>query len=266
MILSNGFFRQRAIATGTLWMLFVFFSVSSTGGETLWNPDFGGYISDGSGFKVGTTLSVIVTPSTRLTLTSSHIDSTEGRLNFSGGKGEGLFDFLPEASGSSSFNLEEESSYTLETSVTARVTRRGEDGLYFLEGRRSILLNSNRETLRISGWFSPDGVSSEGTLAFDMLHEAELEYISPGLAREDVLSPEDLTEKQEGRAIPETTPQEAQLSEGQDTGEVVEGETRGTESPEVEDDGTIPLSLTAEKQEELLIRYFNRFIRSFFSP
>jgi len=261
MILSIGFFRQRAIATGLLWMLFVFFSVSSTGGETLWDPAFGGYITDGSGFKVGTALSVIVTPSTRLTLTSSHIDSTEGRLSFSGGTGAGLFDFLPEASGSSSFDLEEESSYTLETSVTARVTRKGEDGLYFLEGRRSILLNSNRETLRISGWFSPDRVSPEGTLSFDMLHEAELEYISPGLAREDVISPEDLTETPLQEAA-----SEAPMPEDQNTGEVVEGETQGIESPEVEDGGSMTLSLTEEKQEDLLIRYFNRFIRSFFSP
>lgn len=225
-------------------MLFVFFSAGSSGAETLWDPVFGGYISDGSGLTTGTTLKVLVTPSTQLTLSSSHIDSTEGRLSFSGGSGGGLFDFLPRASSSGTVEVEEESSYSLETYLTALVTRRGEYGLYYLEGSRSISLNGNREKLSVGGWFSAEQVSPAGTLAFDSLHDAVLEYSSPGLAMDEILSREDLTSTTAGRMETTTPP-------------------AGAETPMTpEAPGT---ALTEEKQKELLLRYFNRFLQNLFS-
>jgi hypothetical protein len=243
MIPAQEFNRQRALTWIPLCMLFVFFSAGSLGAETLWDPDFGGYIGDGSALRIGDTLRVLVTPSTRLTLSSSHIDSTEGRLSFNGGSGGGLFDFLPEASSSGRLKVEEDGSYGLEASLTARITRRGENGLYHLEGSRSIRLNAYIEKLSVAGWFSAAQVSPEGTLAFESLHEASLEYSSPGLAMEAILGREDLRESGVGQ--PPRTGDIA--STAADAGTSAAGP-----------------ALTEEKQRELLLRYFNRFLQNFF--
>jgi len=257
---------------GTFFVLCLFLAFSSfhmAGADSLWEPEFKGYIADGSGVDIGTTLVVLINPAAELTLTAAHLDSSEGRLSFSGGEGSGLFEFLPQASSGTSIKVEEGSSYSLETRLNSLVTQRDQRGLYYLEGERSLTLNGYTENLKISGWFSPGQVSSDGTISFHSLHQSILEYSSPGLAAGQVISEEDLMKTEK----PGTDRTEAASTEDV----ILDGSTLPAESPAVQaDSASQPAAeeeseldfgyrLTEEKQIQILLRYFNRFLSTIFT-
>lgn len=263
--------RQRAFPWIILGLLFVSVSVPQSGAETLWDSDFKGYVSDGSSLKIGSVLIVRITPSSNLSLTASQIDSNEGRLSFEGGEGGELFDFLPRVSSSASTEREEESSYELQARVAARILRSDEAGLLYLEGERSISINGKEERLLVSGWFSPQQVGDDASLSFDTLHNARLEYESPGLERQEILSEDDVRESEQakqgtGSAMPTVEREEgpaateAEAVEGgaaaRSTAEEAELGAESAEAPQLE--------LSEERQRELLLEYFNRFLNTIF--
>jgi len=230
--------------------------------ESLWDSDFEGYVADGAALQIGDIISVTVSPNTTLTLSASHVDSQEGRLSFTGGDGESLFSFLPQGSSNLSTEIEEESSYTLETEIPVRITGRDENGLLNLEGARTVRLNNNNETLRISGSCAAEAVNSQGTIRFNDLYNAVLEYSSPGLEKENLITETDLRELDAGEseqpasgAAAETLANGAPEAEGE-----AEAEGQGDElaAPGYE--------LSEERRRELLLQYFNRFISTLFEP
>ncbi len=263
-------------------LLTILAPVPSANADSLWDPDFEGYIVDGSGVEIGAALFVRITPSAELTLTSAYIDSSEGRLSFSGGSGSGLLDFLPQVSSATSREVEQESAYQLDTRLSAVVTDRDENGLYYLEGERALLINGSSETLRVSGWFSPRQVQSDGSISFDMLHSSMLEYISPGLDQAEVLNLEDLQEIKLPEARPEPPVEALERPEGPespaapaeegvtediqgspeptDTDMPAEAADSGTRDRDTQIEGTSQYQLTEERQKQLLLRFFNRFI------
>ena len=239
--------------------------VLSINAESLWDQNFEGYVADGAALEVGEIISVTVTPTTTLTLASSHVDSQEGRLSFTGGDGSALFSFLPTGSSNLSKEIEEESSYSLETEIPVRITGRDENGLLNLQGARTIKLNNTDETLRISGQCAAEAVDSQKTVRFNDLYNAVLEYRSPGLRTQDILSEADLREVtaeqavQAGQATPET-------AEDETLGEVADTQPGGTEQEAEPAQTTQGYELSPEKQRELLLQYFNRFIDTLFVP
>jgi hypothetical protein len=254
--------------------------VSTANADSLWDPDFEGYIVDGSGVEIGAALVVRITPSTELTLTSAYIDSSEGRLSFSGGSGTGLLDFLPQASSATSREVEQESAYELDTRLGAVITDRDDDGLYYLEGERSLSINGSRESLRVSGWFSPRQVQPDGSIHFDMLHRSLLEYTSPGLDQAEVLRLEDIQETEMPEVRPETAPTDPEEAAGPEEAAVPESPAEaeeadagtaagsvletmpaaGSQAPDTQTERASRYQLTEEKQKQLLLRFFNRFI------
>ncbi len=234
--------------------------------ESLWDPDFEGYVADGAALQVGDIISVTVTPNTTLTLASTHVDSQEGRLSFTGGDGKSLFSFLPQGSSNLSQEIEEESSYTLETEIPVRITGRDENGLLNLEGARTVNLNNNNETLRISGSCAAEAVNSQGIIRFNDLFNAVLEYTSPGLERENIVTEADIREREAAQAQAQAqaqtpnagTPGTSQVNETTDAAEET-AETGGrAAAPGYE--------LSEERQRDLLLQYFNRFISTLFEP
>ena len=149
MKIGNGL-QKRIVAAAGGCLLAAAVSVSPAGGEALWEPGFSGYLSPRGSVAVGDVLLVEITPNTELNLQSSHIDSEEARLSFSGGEGAGLFDFLPEGSSSSEQSIEQEDSYELSTRVAVRVTDRDENGLPSLRGERAVEINGLRERIVLS--------------------------------------------------------------------------------------------------------------------
>mgnify|MGYP006304020213 CR=1 FL=1 len=235
--------------------------VLSINAESLWDQNFEGYVADGAALEVGEIISVTVTPTTTLTLASSHVDSQEGRLSFTGGDGSALFSFLPTGSSNLSKEIEEESSYTLETEIPVRITGRDENGLLNLQGARTVRLNNNNETLRISGSCAAEAVDSQGTIRFNDLYNAVLEYTSPGLEKESVLTEEDLRERQAAEAEQPTagTPGEPATAGAPAAGTAETTEAGGqAAAPGYE--------LSEERRRELLLQYFNRFINTLFDP
>lgn len=226
--------------------------------ESLWDSDFEGYIADGAALQIGDIISVTVTPNTTLTLDSSRVNLQEGRLSFSGGEGESLFSFLPQGSSNSSKELEEQSSYTLETEIPVRITGRDENGLLSLEGSRTVELNNKTETLRISGQCSAESVTSQRKIRFNDLYNAMLEYSSPGLRTEEVITEADLREPEPADAAPAD-----ELVPAEDADEEAETATGLTQT---EEPAAPVYQLSDEKQRELLLQYFNRFIDSIFEP
>lgn len=244
-------------------LLFLSFSLH---GETLWNQEFKGYLADGAALKVGDIIAVSVTPATTLSLSASHVDSQEGKLSFTGGEGESLFSFLPEGSSSAVREVEEDSAYTLETQIPARIVERDQNGVLRVEGQRSVTINGNAETVRIRGLASAESVDSQGVLQFEDLYNAVLEYTSPGLESSEFLAAEDINRtEQETPAPPEPA-----TGETDNTEQTVNTEQSLEQQAGENQASTVPagssLSLTPEKQQELLLHFFNRFISSLFKP
>lgn len=243
----------------------------SLNAESLWDQNFEGYIADGVSLKVGEIISVTVTPTTTLTLAASHVDSQEGRLSFTGGEGNALFSFLPSGSSNLSKEIEEESSYTLETEIPVRITGRDANGLLNLEGSRTVKLNNTDETLRISGQCAAGSVDSQKTVRFNDLYNAVLEYTSPGLRTEGVLTEADIREIAIAEA-PQASPDAAAAETAGTTeaaGEVEEAQPAGPEQEAAvppASESTPAYELSPEKQRELLLQYFNRFIDTLFTP
>lgn len=255
----------------------LFLFVCSLNGETLWESEFQGYIVDGAALGVGDIISVTVTPHTKLSLDTTHVDSQQGKLSFTGGEGTSLFSFLPEGTSNLSKEIEEESSYSLETSIPARLVERDSRGLFRLDGSRTITINRKEEVLSLSGWCDPASVSTQGVIDFDKLYNAVLEYTSPGLQQSKIITQEDLQENEADTAQAQQTGGTAGLDEdGQQTGQDIGAEGAETETEEAtgvdaEEVGSAEGTssgpeLTPEKQRELLLQYFNRFIDTLFSP
>lgn len=224
-------------------------------GESLWEPGFSGYLSPEGSLEVGDVLLVEISPRTELTLQSTHIDSEDARLSFTGGEGQGLFDFLPKGASSSERELEEEDSYELQTRMAVRITETGAEGLVSVRGERSIEINGLRERILLSGKLSPSAVRSGRPVPFDRLVDAELSYSGVGYGMRPPLSEEDLEEIAEAA---ETALQEADEQPGQD-------EQTGRPAQAGTEDGEPEYRLSQEKRKELLVEYINRFIDVLFS-
>ena len=241
-------------------LLFLSFSLH---GETLWNQEFKGYLANGAALKVGDIIAVSVTPATTLSLSASHVDSQEGKLSFTGGEGESLFSFLPEGSSNAVREVEEESTYTLETKIPARIVERDQNGLLRVEGQRSVTINGNAETVQVRGLASAESVDSQGVLQFEDLYNSVLEYTSPGLESSEFLTAEDIS-RTEQETTASSAPPNSALPEVDNTEQALEQQAGENQSNTVA--GSSSLSLTPEKQQELLLQFFNRFISSLFKP
>ena len=245
-------------------LLFLSFSLH---GETLWDQDFKGYVADGASLQVGDIIAVGVTSTTTLTLSTSHVDSQEGKLSFTGGEGKSLFSFLPEGSSNTVREVEEDSTYTLETKIPAQIIERDQNSMLSVEGQRSVIINGNTETVRIRGIARAASVDSQGVLQFEDLHNAVLEYTSPGLESSEFLAAEDLRRTEPESAESPTPPASATADTNADSNNLeqsLEQQTGEDQSNSVQASST--LSLTPEKQQELLLQFFNRFISTLFKP
>jgi len=260
--ISTGREYQYSLKSAAFVAALVFLSFSLHG-ETLWDQDFRGYVADGASLQVGDIIAVGVASTTTLTLSASHVDSQEGKLSFTGGEGKSLFSFLPEGSSNTVREVEEDSTYTLETKIPAQIMERDQNGMLSVEGQRSISINGNTETVRIRGIARVESVDSQGVLQFEDLHNAVLEYTSPGLESSEFLAAEDLIRTEPEPAESPAPP--ASATAGSDNVEqTLEQQTGEDQSNEVQASST--LSLTPEKQQELLLQFFNRFISTLFKP
>ncbi len=260
--------------------------------ETLWESEFQGYVADGASLSVGDLVAVIVNPQTTLTLNTTHVDSQEGKLSFSGGEGSSLLSFLPEGSSSLNKEVEEESSYTLESRIPARIMQRDQNGMLMLEGSRTVKINGKEENLRVSGWCSAESINSQRIVEFNELYNSVLEYTSPGLKPKEIITTEDIkkdlaADETEGVSGGQQAAGTAEPTEGGVPGEteaggaaegagegeataasatapVEQAESGGQAAGEAAAETSADMELSDQKQRDLLLQYFNRFIDTLF--
>jgi hypothetical protein len=113
-----------------------------------------------------------------------------------------------------------------------------------------------------------------------MLHRSLLEYTSPGLDQAEVLRLEDIQETEMPEVRPETAPTDPEEAAGPEEAAVPESPAEaeeadagtaagsvletmpaaGSQAPDTQTERASRYQLTEEKQKQLLLRFFNRFI------
>lgn len=225
--------------------------VLPAGGESLWSPDFKGYLSGSRGLAAGDALVVQIDASSSLSFSSSSNDSKNLTLEFSGGDAGNIFSFLPQVRTGGTQSTAGKDSLSLKTQIPVVVTAVNPDGTAQVQGSRSIAIQGKNESITVTGSVSPGLLDQKGTINFSKLANARLSYTTFLASAKDVLSPADLQ-----RLL---TPAPAA---GAPAGAAAAGGTTGgAATPPAQTGLTIPDA----KKKELLLLYLNRLIDIVFS-
>jgi flagellar L-ring protein precursor FlgH len=229
--------------------LFLIFCLSVTA-ESLWNPDFTGYLSGTQGFSKGDAVIVQIDASSALSFSSSSNDSKSFTLTFSGGEAGNLFSFLPEAGTGDALSAKGSEQYSLRADVAAVVSEIDAAGRGLVQGSRSISIDGKEESVSVSGWVSPRDVGPQARVPFTRIADAKLLYKTFLTPSQPVLTDGDIQQIIAAGPAPETNPT------GAATGTA--GATASAQSAQT-------LALTDTKKKELLLLYINRLIDILFS-
>jgi flagellar basal body L-ring protein FlgH len=166
--------------------------VLPAGGESLWSPDFKGYLSGSKGLAVGDSLVVQIDASSSLSFSSSSNDSKNLTLEFSGGDSGNIFSFLPQVRTGGTQTTTGKDSLTLKTQIPVVVTAVNPDGTAQVQGSRTVAIQGKNESITVSGAISPGLLDQRGSINFSKLANARLTYTTFLASAKDVLSPADL--------------------------------------------------------------------------
>ncbi|MBN1410178.1 MAG: flagellar basal body L-ring protein FlgH [Spirochaetales bacterium] len=209
-------------------------------GESLWDPDFDGYISNNRNLSAGDVVIVEISEQSSLTFSGLNNDSKNITFEFSGGEFGNIFSFLPAVRTAKNNKVKGEEKYSFTSSVVARVKELDENKIAFIEGSKQITIDGKSESIAISGYVNPKDLNSEGKIPFSKVADARLSFSTFLQSSEDLLTAEDIMTIVNQPADTATTSPE------------------GTAQPE----GTSPLTqtmgLSEEKKRELFLRYINR--------
>ena len=171
---------------------FLLLAATAAGGESLWSPDFKGYLSGGRGFAVGDSIVVQIDASSSLSFSSSTNDAKNLTLEFTGGTGGNLFSFLPQVRTGGTLTTTGKDSVSLTASFPVVVTSVGADGTAQVQGSRTINVQGKNESITISGSVPPRLLAQKGTINFSQLANARLAYTTLVSSAANVLSPADI--------------------------------------------------------------------------
>ena len=235
--------------------LLLFAAVMAAGAESLWSPDFKGYISGGRALAVGDVLAVEIDASSSLSFSSSSNDSKNLTIEFSGGETGNLFSFLPQLRTGGTQSTKGGDSMSLKAQIPVVVTGIAPDGRAQVQGSRTITVQGKQESITLTGLVSPKLIDQKGKIAFSQLSDSRLAYrtflSSPG----DVLSSKDLQELL--TPAPAATPAAA--------GAAAAGTAAGTAAPASQPAPTRTLVIPDARKKELLLLYLNRLIDIIFA-
>ncbi len=238
------------------------------GGESLWSPDFKGYLSGSRGLAVGDSLVVQIDASSSLSFSSSSNDSKNLTLEFSGGDSGNLFSFLPQVRTGGTQTTAGKDSLSLKTQVPVVVTAVNPDGTAQVQGSRSVAVQGKNESITITGSISPDLLDQKGTINFSKLTNARLTYTTFLASARDVLSPADLQRMLAPAPAAETgpaagaAPAAASSTPAATTGPGPAAATAPATGAAAAQPG---LTIPDARKKELLLLYLNRLIDVVFS-
>jgi hypothetical protein len=268
-------------------LLFALFPV---GAESLWNPDFKGYLSGGRGLSKGDMVVIEIDASSSLSFSSSNNDSKNLTLEFSGGETGNLLSFLPQVKTGGTQTTKGAEQYSVKAQVPAVVTDVDATGRASVQGSRSVSLQGKEESIALTGWINPKDVDQKGVVPLTRVGDARLVFKTLLEPSEPILTDKDIQEII--AVVP--TPAAAQLGAGAagapaapaaasggtagqpaaTTGAATQPAAAPNAAPAVAGVSqaagptapTTTLSLTDTRKKELLLLYLNRLIDVLFSP
>ena len=166
--------------------------VRPAGGESLWSPDFKGYLSGSKGLAVGDSLVVQIDASSSLSYSSSSNDSKNLTLEFTGGESGNIFSFLPQVRTGGTQTTAGKDALSLKTQIPVVVTAVNPDGAAQVQGSRTVAIQGKNESITVTGAISPGLLDQKGAINFSKLANARLTYTTFLASPKDVLSPADL--------------------------------------------------------------------------
>jgi len=198
-------------------------------------------------------------------------------LQFTGGEGDGLLNFLPGGTNTSNSVASSEEESLLSTQLAARVVESDGNGNVYLQGSRELGIERSRQRIVVSGWANPADLTEEGMISFDALADSVLTFQTLLSGAAPVIAPEDLEEVRtpiaptepaldagapapgEEGAVPEAA---IQPGAAEEPGEAVPGEGELPE-PETVFQG---YTLSRESRRDLLLQYINQMLDLLFDP
>ena len=236
---------MRAFRIG-LFITLIFSIGLGSWADSLWTPDFRGYLSSEASLQEGDIVFVEVDAASALSFSSSSSDSKNITLEFSSGEFGDLFSFLPVVTSSGAQTVKGKEEYTLKFVIGTRVVEIDSLRKAFLQGTRSINLEGKEQSLTLTGWVDPQQLGPERKISFSQLANVQLEFRSFLQPSADTLTDEDIVE----------IIQAIQAPPAEGVGE----EEVQPEAPAPEGTGALSYQLTESRKKELLLRYINRLI------
>jgi flagellar basal body L-ring protein FlgH len=233
-------------------------ALTRAGGESLWSPDFKGYLSGGRGFAVGDAIVVQIDASSSLSFSASSNDSKNLTLEFTGGDSGNLFSFLPQLRTGGTQSTTGKDTLSLKTQVPVVVTAVNPDGSAQVQGSRTVSVQGKNESVTVSGSVSPNLLDQKGTVSFSRLANSRLVYTTFLSSTKDVLTPADL------RTLLAPAPAAGVPAAGQPA-----AATAGTPAPApagapaaaaAAQTPQQTLAISDARKKELLLLYLNRLI------
>ena len=248
--------------TARLAIVFLLLSgLLPAGAESLWSPDFKGYLGGGPGLAAGDVLVVEIDASSSLSFSASNTDSKTLTLEFSGGETGNLFAFLPQVRTGGAQSTKGKEDLSLTTQIPVVVVQIGADGRAQVQGSRTISLEGKEESVTVSGRVDPSLVDAKRRIPLSLLTDARLVYRTFLRPSRDVLTQRDLQEifaaqpaaaHRRSAARCRHCPRRAARSSGRSQGQPRSPQRRTLAIPEA-------------RKRELLLLYLNSLIDILFS-
>jgi flagellar basal body L-ring protein FlgH len=228
--------------------------------ESLWTPEFDGYLSHSSSFEIGDIVRILIDSDSSLSYSASNRDAKTLTVEFAGGEFGSLLSFLPTITTRSDQNVEGEETLELRSELVARVTEIDPNGQLFIQGSRSLSFEGKEESITVSGWVNPGDLSGERSVDFSRIADSQLVFRSLLQPTDEILTEADIEE-----ALADLTRSEsgaAAAPSGSATTVASEEASTATEvaSGAPQADGGVSYRLTDEKKRELFLRYVNRLL------
>jgi flagellar L-ring protein FlgH len=246
--------------------LVLLLGLHTAGAESLWSPDFRGYLSGGRGLTRGDTVLVSIDASSALSFSASSSDSKNLTLEFSGGEAADLFSFLPQVKSGGNRTTKGAEDLKLRGQVAAAVTDTDPAGRAMVQGTRSISIEGKEQSISVSGWVSPADLDQAGAVSFSRLGDGKLVFRTFLSSPRDTLSAQDITAQLAASAQPAAAPA------AQPAGGAAPAAAAGAAPPTGQPGAQAPaapaaptLALTDARKKELLLIYLNRLVDVLFS-
>lgn len=163
-------------------LLSIFFFVFSVNAESLWKDNFN-LFSDHKAKKVGDIITITISETASAIQKASTINKENSNTNVNGGSGFLNFFPLGSAGASSSYNGNGSTirNNSFKATITAIITEVLPNGLYKIEGKRKLSLNSEVEVITIKGLVRDEDISRDNKVESTKIAQAEITYSGKGV-------------------------------------------------------------------------------------